>query len=104
MIAEYYGLTTWVDDTVGRMLAALDAAGLAEDTIVVFTSDHGDNLGSHGLVQKGSPNEESIRIPLLVRWPGRTPRSEPAQVASLVDLAPTLLSLAGADIPPHFQA
>ena len=69
VIAEYYGMTTWVDDCVGRMLAALEANGLAENTIVVFASDHGDNLGSHGLVQKGNLHEESVRIPLIVRWP-----------------------------------
>ena len=105
LIAEYYGLTTWVDDTVGRMLDVLDRTGLSEDTIVVFTSDHGDNLGSQGLVQKGGPNEESIRIPLIVRWPGRgaPPAVNRSHVASLVDLAPTLLSLIGVDIPQHFQ-
>lgn len=100
MIAEYYGLTTWTDHTIGRVLSALDAAGLAENTIVVFTSDHGDNLGSHGLVQKGTPNEESIRVPLIFRLPEsrRAGTVASRQVAGLVDLAPTLLSLAG--IPP----
>lgn len=104
LIAEYYGLTTWVDTTVGRMLRALEDAGLARDTIVVFTSDHGDNLGSHGLVQKGTPNEESIRIPLLVRWPalGTAPRAVRSHVASLVDLAPTLTGLIGAPSPAHW--
>ncbi len=74
VIAEYYGMTTWVDDAVGRMLAALDANGLAEDTIVVFTSDHGDYLGSHGRVQKGDLHEESVRIPLIVRTPSLAAR------------------------------
>ena len=82
LIADYYGLTTWVDDSVGRMLDALEAAGLAEDTIVVFTSDHGDCLGSHGLVQKGNATEESIRIPLIARGPGIQAHMVP-QVASL---------------------
>jgi arylsulfatase A-like enzyme len=105
LIAEYYGLTTWVDDTVGRMLDVLDRTGLSENTIVVFTSDHGDNLGSKGLVQKGGPNEEAIRIPFIIRWPGlgTSPRVNQTHVASLVDVAPTLLSLIGAEIPPHFQ-
>jgi choline-sulfatase len=102
VIAEYYGMTTWVDDAVGRMLAVLDANGLAEDTIVVFTSDHGDYLGSHGRVQKGDLHEESVRIPLLVRWPGGLePHIARQQVAALVDLAPTLLDLVGAETPPH---
>jgi choline-sulfatase len=104
VIAEYCGLTTWVDDTVGRLLAALAAAGLAQDTIVVFTADHGDNLGSHGRVQKGTLNEESIRIPLILRVPGLPPgRVHGAQVASLVDLAPTLLELAGDEVPRHMH-
>lgn len=103
LIAEYYGLTTWADDALGTVLRALDDTGLAEDTIVVLTSDHGDNLGSLGLVQKGGPNEESIRIPMLLRWPalvtpGRVARE---QVASLVDLMPTLLDLAGASPESH---
>lgn len=103
LIAEYYGLTTWADDTVGRLLAALDAAGLAEDTIVVFTSDHGDNLGSLGLVQKSGPNEESIRVPLLVRGPGVAPHVVSGQVAGLVDLMPTVLSMVGAPTPARIQ-
>ncbi len=101
-IAEYYGMTTWMDACVGRMLAALDRTGLAGNTVVVFTSDHGDNLGSHGLVQKGGPNEESARIPLLVRYPGRLrPGVVTGSVASLVDVAPTLLELATGAVPDH---
>jgi choline-sulfatase len=104
LIAEYYGLTSWVDDVLGRMLRVLDATGLAHNTIVVFTSDHGDNLGSHGLVQKGTPNEESLRIPLLVRWPalaGSAGRTITRQVAGLVDVMPTLLELVGGRAPEH---
>ena len=106
LIAEYYGLTTWVDDCLGRVLRVLDKTGLAENTIVVFTSDHGDNLGSNGLVQKGGPNEEAIRIPLILRGPGSKMRGGGAiaePVASLVDLAPTLLARAGFKVPSHFQ-
>lgn len=106
VLAEYYGLTTWVDEAVGRLLAALDATGLSEDTILVFTADHGDYLGSHNRVQKSGLHEESIRVPLLVRWPaasrlaGQVVRT---QVASLADLAPTLLDLAGAGVPGHLH-
>jgi len=101
LIAEYYGVTTWMDRAVGRMLAALDQAGLAENTIVVFTSDHGDNLGSLGLVQKGGPTEESVRIPLLVRAPGAANTVVTDRVASLVDVAPTLIAAAGSTAPEH---
>lgn len=104
-IAEYYGATTYVDDTVGRMLAALEAAGLARDTIVIFTADHGDNLGSHGLVQKGGPNEESVRVPLLWRWPAGLPAGAVVRdrAAGLVDVAPTLLGLVGGAPPAHWH-
>lgn len=97
LIAEYYGVTTWMDEAVGRMLSTLDDLGMAENTIVVFASDHGDNLGSHGLVQKGGPTEEAAHIPLLIRWPQQLPSGQiiRSQVAGLVDLAPTLVSLAG---------
>lgn len=102
LIAEYYGVTTWMDRAFGRMLAALDRAGLADNTIVVFTSDHGDNLGSLRLVQKGGPTEESIRIPLI--WRG--PQAQAGQVAtervvSLVDVAPSLIEAAGGTVPGH---
>jgi arylsulfatase A-like enzyme len=104
VIAEYYGMTTWMDAAVGRMLDALERHGLAENTIVVFVSDHGDNLGSHGLVQKGGPNEESIRIPFIIRDPsGGGGHVVNDTVASLIDLAPTLLGMAGMESPPHFQ-
>lgn len=103
VIAEYYGLTAWMDTTVGRLLRALDRTGLADDTIVVFTADHGDNLGSHGLVQKGGPNEESIRIPMLIRWPRLPPsRVVDSHVFSLVDVAPTLFGLLGMASPAHW--
>jgi choline-sulfatase len=102
VMADYYGLTTWTDDAVGRMLAVLDDTGLADDTIVVFSSDHGDNLGSLGLVQKGGPNEESARIPLLWRHPACIePRVVTDRVASLVDVAPSLIAAAGGDPPRH---
>ena len=105
LIAGYYGLTTWVDDVLGQVLAALEANGLAQDTIVMFTSDHGDNLGSSGLVQKGTPNDEAVRVPLVVRWPGQVPAGavNRGQVAGLVDLAPTLLGLSGGAAPDCMQ-
>lgn len=106
LTAEYLGLTTWADDVLGVMLGALDASGMAGETIVVFVSDHGDNLGSLGLVQKGGPNEESIRIPMIFRCPGQAGRGGTVvsgQVASLVDVMPTVLDLAGAEIPGHIH-
>jgi len=102
LAALYYGLTTWVDDTLGRLMANLEKRGLADDTLVVFTSDHGDNLGSHHHFNKGLLIEESIRIP-LVFWGGLQPRANTAQVAQLIDIMPTVLDFAGADIPSSVQ-
>ncbi|MDP0496304.1 MAG: sulfatase-like hydrolase/transferase [Verrucomicrobiota bacterium JB024] len=101
--AMYMGLTSWVDDMLGAVMAELTRCGLAEETIVVFTSDHGDNLGSHGLMGKGSLNEESIRVPMVFAGPGIKTATVSQQIVGLVDLAPTLLELAGAQAPAHMQ-
>ena len=104
LIALYYGLTTWADDQVGALLRILREQGVAEDTLVVFTSDHGDNLGSHHLFNKDHLIEEGLRIPLIFHWPASiTPHTNTAQVASLVDLMPTVLSLAGLPCPATAQ-
>ncbi len=104
MIALYYGLTTWVDDVVGRMMQGLRANGLLENTIVVFTSDHGDNLGSHHRFNKGLLIEESIRIPMIFHapwlWEAAVNRS---QVAQLVDIMLTVLEASGCTVPAPVQ-
>ena len=68
-VADYFAGVTGVDEQIGRILKALEASGQAENTIVVFTSDHGEMMGSHGLMAKVVPYEESFRIPLVIRWP-----------------------------------
>lgn len=104
LAAEYFGAVTWMDRAVGRIFDAVAQAGIKDDTLIVFASDHGENLGSHGLVQKGTENDESIRIPLLMAGPGVTPGHRVAgSVVSLVDLAPTLLDAAGIRVPSHMQ-
>jgi len=104
LYALYYGATTWVDDTIGKFLKNLEVAGLEEDTIVIFTSDHGDNLGSHGRWQKGLFYQESSRIPLVWRVPGITDGNVAThQVASHVDIMSTILELIGIDVPEHVQ-
>ena len=104
LTALYYGMVTCVDDYVGKLMEALEAAGVAENTIVVFLSDHGDLLGSHHLWMKDHVYEEAMRIPLAFRWPsGIGPREASPAVASVVDVAPTLLSLAGLDAPDTMQ-
>jgi arylsulfatase A-like enzyme len=102
--ALYYGQVTAVDDWVGRILKAIGDLGLAENAIVLFSSDHGDLLGSHHLFNKNQHYDEAIRVPLLVRWPGRIkPALHDWQVVSLVDLMPTLLDLCGVKIPTTVQ-
>lgn len=104
LTALYYGMIASVDDQVGRILDCLERTGLMENTVVVFLSDHGDNLGSHGRFNKHSTNDEAIRIPFIFSWPGRLqPGVVDSCVASLVDVAPTLLSLIGEQIPEYMQ-
>ncbi len=91
----YYGAIAYVDDLLGRLMQALRSAALAEDTIVVLTSDHGEMLGERGLWYKMSFLEGACRVPLVIASPGRfAPRRVGASV-SLVDLMPTLIELAG---------
>ncbi len=103
LIALYLGATAWVDDTVGRTLTSLDAAGMADDTMVVFTSDHGDMLGSQGIWGKGSLWEESYRVPMLIRGPAVRTGTVRADVGSLIDVAPTLLGQAHVEVPDHMS-
>jgi arylsulfatase A-like enzyme len=102
-MACYYGMTSLMDREIGRILAALEASGKAEDTLVVFTSDHGHFLGQHGLTAKAiHMYEDVLRVPFLVRWPGEVSMGPPSTaMQSLVDLAPTFLAAAGLEIPTH---
>ena len=97
----YYYLHKLVDQAIARILDALEASGLAENTIIVFTSDHGDLLGAHGGLQQKwySAFDEAIHVPLLVNGPGIVPRSGGISIpTSHVDLLPTLLGLADIDV------
>jgi arylsulfatase A-like enzyme len=94
--AVYWGYVTLLDELIGRVLGRLDSLGLAEDTIVLMTADHGEMMGSHGLFQKSSMYEEALRVPLLVRAPGRVRAGRRiAAPVSLADVAPTILGLLG---------
>ncbi len=97
-IAVYYGMVSLLDKYVGRILEGLDRMGLAEDTLVVFTTDHGHFYGQHGLTAKGPFHyEDMIRLPFIVRWPGRVRAgAKSAAFQSLADLAPTFLGVTGA--------
>ncbi|MBS1253787.1 MAG: Arylsulfatase [Anaerolineales bacterium] len=100
-IAIYYGMISCMDKYIGRILAKLDALGLADNTLVVFASDHGHFFGQHGLIAKGAFHyEDLIRVPFIARCPGEIPAGVTCDaLQSLVDLAPTFLSFAGIDIP-----
>lgn len=96
-MACYYGMTSFMDQEIGRILDALDRSGKADDTLVVFSSDHGHFLGQHGLVAKAiHMYEDLIKVPFLARWPGHIPAGAVSDdLQCLVDLAPTFLSAAG---------
>lgn len=102
VLRAYYASVAFMDAQVGRMVDALDRLGLRENTIVVFTSDHGYHLGEHELWQKMSLHEESVRIPLIIDAPGMAPAVTDSLVQQ-IDLYPTLAELAGLDRPPHLQ-
>jgi choline-sulfatase len=115
---EYYASVTSVDRNVGRLLAKLNEWGLAERTVVIFTSDHGYMIGQHGLWHKGNaawlvegkkgyrPNmyDDAIRVPLLISWPGMVaPRTTVTQVVTNLDLLPTILEIAGLGTPHNLE-
>jgi len=91
----YYALITLLDEQFGRLLAELDKLGIRDDTIVVYTSDHGDMLGSNAMCKKQLPHTESIAVPLLVSWKGKTFVGTSDELISLNDLAVSLTDLAG---------
>jgi arylsulfatase A-like enzyme len=104
LIANYWGLVTLVDEAVGQILGTLADCGLEDRTIVAFTSDHGDMMGSHRLLTKGVMFEEAVKVPLIMRMPQLpgAPRRAECPV-SQADLVPTLLDLMGQPIPPSLQ-
>ena len=101
VLAGYYAHCTALDDCVGELCHTLRETGLEENTLLVFTADHGDMLGSQGAYKKQRPYDEAIRVPLLLRWPkglGAKGRQLDAPINS-EDLMPTLLGLCGVPIP-----
>ena len=101
LVKNYYRVLLSVDENVGRLLEALDEHDIAEDTVVVYTSDNGFFLGEHGLFDKRLMYEPSIRVPLLVRYPrlGARDRMDDTHMVLNIDVAPTLLELCGVPVP-----
>jgi choline-sulfatase len=94
----YYACLAWTDHCVGQLVDSLDAAGRRRDTIVIYTSDHGEMLGQHGLLKKWAFYEAAARVPLLVRWPGRIRPAVHRRVVQHIDLTATVLDWAGASM------
>jgi len=101
-IAGYYAAVTFMDTQVGKVLDALERAGLHDKTIVIFTSDHGYHLGEHDFWAKVSLRDESAQVPLIISVPGRKPAVSHSFV-ELLDLYPTTASLCGLEIPARLQ-
>lgn len=100
IIANYYGMISLVDHQVGRILSALDDAGLADNTLVVFTSDHGEFLGDHGLMLKGPMHYEGLlRVGLIMRGPNIAADQQIDQPVSTLDLAATFGDCASTVVP-----
>ncbi|MDG2292601.1 MAG: DUF4976 domain-containing protein, partial [Phycisphaerales bacterium] len=103
-IKNYLRCIASVDDNIGRLLAWLETQGLADNTIVVYTSDQGFFLGEHGWYDKRFMYEPSLRVPLVVRWPGRIdPGSTNDSLVQNLDLAQTFLEVAGVPAPDRMQ-
>jgi choline-sulfatase len=101
---SYYASLAWVDHCIGRLLQQLEVLGLAEDTLVIYTSDHGELLGEHALLQKRAFFEGACRVPCLLRWPGRLMSGVSRRnVAEHLDLVATLFQLAGVRKPRGFS-
>ena len=103
VIAHYWGLCSLVDTHVGTILDTLEECGLRDNTIIVFTSDHGDMMGSHRLIAKCVQFEEAVRVPFLLHIPGQTQGMRVNNFTSQVDIVPTLLDLLSQPIPEHLQ-
>lgn len=98
-IADYYGMISHMDSDIGRILDTLDARGLRENTVVIYTSDHGLGVGQHGLMGKQNLYDHSMRIPLIMRGPGVPTSLRCGALLYLLDLYPTLLEMAGIPVP-----
>ena len=102
-LSGYYAHVAALDDQLGRIQTVLEESGLMDDTVFVYTSDHGDMVGSHGEQRKQKPWDESIRVPFVIRFPGNTGGTTIDRPINVVDLMPTLLGFADIDIPESVE-
>lgn len=94
-VQQYFAAISGLDEQLGRVLKAIDEKGIRDDTIVVYTSDHGEMMGSHGLMHKNVYYDEAFQVPLLIRYPGKILPRETDMLISTIDLMPTLLTVMG---------
>ena len=98
----YYAMIRNTDDALGRLVRHMDESGLSETTLLIFTADHGEMLGSHGRWSKQLPYRESVEVPLLARWPGVVPAGARSDALyTPMDHLPTLCGLAGIEVPAY---
>ena len=100
MLANYLGKIALVDDCVGRLVEAMKARGTWANTLVIFTSDHGEMMGAHGYLTKGRFYEESVRVPLVVRWPSHVKTGRSKAPVQMMDLYPTIVEAVGGELTP----
>ena len=100
--AGYYGHMTHIDSQISRLIQTLGEFGLAENTVVAFVSDHGDMMGDHGLWRKGYPYEASSHVPFILYGAGIAPGTRVDSVVEIRDVMPTLLDVAGVEIPRNW--
>jgi arylsulfatase A-like enzyme len=101
--AGHYGNLTFIDEQIGRIVDALETRGELDDTVVLWTSDHGAHLGDHDLIHKGTHYDASARVPLVVRYPDKVGPGPRDGFTAHVDLMPTVLSLVGAPLPESME-
>jgi len=100
----YYGLTQWLDGEIGKVLWSLADSDVAENTVVIYTTDHGENMGEHGLWWKNCTYEHASRVPLVVSWPARWVGGQRrTKACSLVDVVQTIAELGGANVPEDWD-
>lgn len=103
--AHYYANVSMIDTQVGEIMRALDGRGVLEDTVIIFTSDHGDCLNDHGLSQKWNMYEQSVHVPAIVSWPNKVKSGgSHKELVSLMDFGPTILEMAEVDVPDWMEA
>lgn len=102
--AIHYGMINFIDDAIGRVVDKLEKLGILDNTLIIFTSDHGDSMGAHGLIQKHNMFYDSFtHVPFIVSWPGKVKAQRSNHLIELIDIMPTVLDVAGCDIPIGVQ-